>query len=229
MSTPGPEPAEYRWNRSDQRPIFAYVLASWLAGVATVAAFRFYLLPTGLGTAARSAIARAPVGRSFFPVRGVDIGIACGRERNRAALNEQKSPDTASPRTASHQLTLDAVRPLRSDEAAILTVSAKNAGLKAAVVISRLAAGSALSAGTRLRGVAAEVDVARRSAQSSCELRRLPHINNQTRLSVHPPRSHVPPRKASETAGSSIIFGAGPDATTRPVSSRYARSAFLNV
>jgi hypothetical protein len=64
--------------------------------------------------------------------------------------NEQKSRDIASPRTTSQQLTVGAVRPLRTDEAATLTVSAKDAGPKAAVVISGLAAGSALSAGTLL-------------------------------------------------------------------------------
>src|SRR5262249_30068966 len=64
--------------------------------------------------------------------------------------NEPTSRDTASPRTASQQLTVGAVRPLLADEAATLTVSAKDAGPNTAVVISGLAAGSALSAGTRL-------------------------------------------------------------------------------
>src|SRR5215470_18327077 len=47
-------------------------------------------------------------------------------------------------------LTVGAVRPLRTDEAASLTVSANDPGPKAAVVISGLAAGSALSTGTQL-------------------------------------------------------------------------------
>jgi hypothetical protein len=112
----------------------------------------------------------------------------CLRARMRSCRPPTNESHAIPRRREPHpqQLTLDAVRPLRSDEAAILTVSAKNAGLKAAVVIGGLAAGSALSAGTRLGGVAAEVDVASRGARSSCELRRFPHINNQTRLSVHP-------------------------------------------
>jgi NitT/TauT family transport system substrate-binding protein len=64
--------------------------------------------------------------------------------------NEQKSDDIASSRTASQQLTVGAVRPLLADEAATLTVSAKDAGPKTIVVISGLAVGSALLPGTQL-------------------------------------------------------------------------------
>jgi hypothetical protein len=64
--------------------------------------------------------------------------------------DEQKSRDTASPRAARQQLTVDTVRPFLADEAATFAVSVPNAGQKAAVVISGLPAGSALSAATQI-------------------------------------------------------------------------------
>ena len=84
--------------------------------------------------------------------QSTEPGLALPAATNTIALpsNEQKLRDSASPRTASRQLTVEAVRPLLADEAAMLTVSAKDAGPNAAVVISGLSAGSALSAGTQL-------------------------------------------------------------------------------
>jgi hypothetical protein len=66
------------------------------------------------------------------------------------ALMNESHPEIASSLTASPQLTIGTVRPLLADEAAKLTVSAEAADPKAAVVISGLAAGSSLSAGTQL-------------------------------------------------------------------------------
>src|SRR5262249_3663834 len=79
-------------------------------------------------------------------------GLALPAATNTIPLpsNERNLRDSASPRTASRQLTVEAVRPLLADEAAMLTVSAKDAGPNAAVVISGLSAGSVLSAGTQL-------------------------------------------------------------------------------
>src|SRR5262245_44144223 len=86
-----------------------------------------------------------------YAPQSTEPGLALPAATNTIALpsNEQKLRDSASPRTASGQLTVEAVRPLLADEAAMLTVSAKDAGPNAAVVISGLAAGSALSAGTQ--------------------------------------------------------------------------------
>jgi TPR repeat protein len=65
--------------------------------------------------------------------------------------NEQKSRDAASSsRAMSPQLMVSAVRPQQADEAARLTVTAKDAGANAAVVIGGLARGSALSVGTQV-------------------------------------------------------------------------------
>jgi TPR repeat protein len=64
--------------------------------------------------------------------------------------NEQKSRDSASSRPVSPQLTVSAVRLPQADEAAWLTVTAKDAGANAAVVIGGLARGSALSAGKQV-------------------------------------------------------------------------------
>jgi len=87
-----------------------------------------------------------------YAPQSTEPGLALPAATNTIALpsNEQKSRDSASPGTASRQLTVGAVRPLLADEAATLTVSAKDAGPNAAVVISGLWAGSALSAGTQL-------------------------------------------------------------------------------
>jgi hypothetical protein len=64
--------------------------------------------------------------------------------------NERNSRDAASSRAVSPRLTVSAVPPQQADEAARLTVSVKDAGAKAAVVIGGLASGSALSAGAQL-------------------------------------------------------------------------------
>src|SRR5262252_839768 len=87
-----------------------------------------------------------------YAPQSTEPGLALPAATNTIAppSNEQKLRDSASPRTASRQLTVEAVRPLLADEAATLTVSAKDAGPNAAVVISGLSAGSALSAGTQL-------------------------------------------------------------------------------
>jgi NitT/TauT family transport system substrate-binding protein len=176
--SPAPEPAEALWTQSNQR--FApppnripeppppstggkYVLAGRLAGLAMLTAVGFIAYRLGSAPppgapphalpasqlnqqrlASERSVASAP--QSAEPALALPVAT------NAIALpsNEQKSRDTASPRTASQQLTVGAVRPLRTDEAASLTVSANDAGPKAAVVISGLAAGSALSGGTQL-------------------------------------------------------------------------------
>src|SRR5499427_7686659 len=138
-----------------------YVLAGRLAGLAMLTAVSFiayrlgsapppgsppHALPASQLNQQRSerSVANAP--------QSAEPAVALPAATNAIALpsNEQKSRDTASPRTASQQLTVGAARPLRKDEAASLTVSANDAGPKAAVVISGLAAGSTLSAGTQL-------------------------------------------------------------------------------
>src|SRR5215472_3621141 len=65
-----------------------------------------------------------------FAPQPAEPGSALPAATNTGALpsNEQKSRDAASPQTASQQLTVAAVRPLLADEAATLTVSAKDAG-----------------------------------------------------------------------------------------------------
>jgi|GEM_PF-1891173 TPR repeat protein len=62
-------------------------------------------------------------------------------------FDERKSPDPASGRAVSRQLTVDAVRLRQADEPARLSISAADAGANVAVVIDGLAPGSALSAG----------------------------------------------------------------------------------
>src|SRR5215470_14777801 len=134
-----------------------------LAGVAMVAAVGFVSYRVGWApppdssphalpasqpnqqtTASERSVAYAP--------QSTEPGLALPAATSTIALpsNEQTSRDSASPRTASRQLTVDAVRPLPADEAATLTVSAKDAGPNAAVVISGLAAGSGVSAGKQL-------------------------------------------------------------------------------
>ena len=181
------EPAEYPWDRSDRCPVFAgevataergkharsrdrlvespppstggkYLVAGWLAGVATVTAVGFisYRLgsPLPLGSPPPALPASQLNQQTFVSKQSVAESAepALPAAKNTIALpsNEHKSPDVASPRTVSQELTVGTVRPLLADEAATLTVSAKDAGPKAAVVISGLAAGSALSAGIQL-------------------------------------------------------------------------------
>jgi NitT/TauT family transport system substrate-binding protein len=140
-----------------------YMLAGWLAGVAMVTAVGFtsYRLGSALPPNSpshelpasqlnqRTLASKRPVAH---PSPAAEPALALPADANAITLpsNEQKSREIASPRTASRQLTVGAVRPLLADEAATLTVSAKDAGPKAAVVISGLAAGSTLSAGTQL-------------------------------------------------------------------------------
>ena len=140
-----------------------YVLAGRLAGVAIVTAVGFIAYRLGSAPPHGSAPHALPASQlnqqrlasersvAYAP-QSAEPALALTAATNAIALpsNEQKSRDTASPRTASQQLTVGAVRPLRTDEAASLTVSANDAGPKAAVVISGLAAGSALAAGTQL-------------------------------------------------------------------------------
>src|SRR5262249_48244755 len=133
-----------------------------LAGVAMVTAVGFigYRLgwapppgsqPQALPASQLNQQALASHRAAAYAPQSAEPALALPGATNTIALpsNEQKSRDSASPRTASRQLTVGAVRPLLADEAATLTVSAKDAGPNAAVVISGLAAGSALSAGTQ--------------------------------------------------------------------------------
>jgi NitT/TauT family transport system substrate-binding protein len=140
-----------------------YALARRLVGVAVVTAVGFigYRLgstlpsgapPLGLPASELNEQTLASDRSAAHPSQSAEPALALPASANATVppSNEQKSRDTASPRTASQQLTVEAVRPLRADEAAMLTVSAKDAGAKAAVVISGLAAGSALSHGTQV-------------------------------------------------------------------------------
>jgi NitT/TauT family transport system substrate-binding protein len=85
--------------------------------------------------ASERSVAYAP--QSTDASQSTEPGLALPAATNAIALpsDEQKSSDTASPRTASQQLTVGTVRPLPADEAATLTVSAKEAGPDAAVVV----------------------------------------------------------------------------------------------
>jgi len=142
-----------------------YVLARRLAGVAMVAAVGFAGYRLGSSSlrpgspphplpasqldqqtlASERSVALAP--------QSAEPALALSKATNAIVLpsNEQQSRDIASPGIASQRLTVGAVRPLLADEAATLRVSAKDAGPNAAVVISGVADGSALSAGTQLR------------------------------------------------------------------------------
>jgi NitT/TauT family transport system substrate-binding protein len=122
-----------------------YVLARRLAGVAIVTAVGFFAYR--LGSSSPPPGSPPPA----LPASQLDQRTLAPAATKAVTLpsDEQKSRDIASPRTASPQLTVGAVQPLLADEAATLTVAAKDAGPKAAVVISGLAAGSALSAGTQ--------------------------------------------------------------------------------
>jgi NitT/TauT family transport system substrate-binding protein len=118
-----------------------YLLAGWLAGAAMVTAVGF------VGYRLRS----APPPDT--PLHALPAGQSRQSALPQSALPTvtltpvEQSRDIAPPRAAS--LTVGAVRPLAADEAATLTVSAKDAGPNAVVMIGGLAAGSALSAGTQ--------------------------------------------------------------------------------
>jgi NitT/TauT family transport system substrate-binding protein len=138
-----------------------YVLASRLAGVAIVTAVGFIVYRLGSAPSPGSSSRALPASELNQPTasnRSVahdsqsgESALASSADANAIRLpSEQRSREIASPRTASRRLTVGAVRPLLADEAATLTGSAKDAGPNAAVVISGLAAGSALSVGTQL-------------------------------------------------------------------------------
>jgi NitT/TauT family transport system substrate-binding protein len=138
-----------------------YLLAGWLAGVATVTAVGFISYRLGSALPPGSPPPTPPASQLNQQTSATERSVADAPQSARPALpaaknaiarppNEQKSDDIASSRTASQQLTVGAVRPLLADEAATLTVSAKDAGPKAIVVISGLAAGSALLPGTEV-------------------------------------------------------------------------------
>jgi NitT/TauT family transport system substrate-binding protein len=175
------------WSRPNQHPAFAgdvavaetrgklalsprqssnggkYVLAGWLAGVATVTAvgfisYRLGAIPASqlnqrtLASEQSSVPPPSSLSRADATPQSADPALALPATTIAAALppNEQKSRDIASPRTTSQQLTVDAVRPLLADESATLTALARDAGPNAAVVISGLATGATLSPGTQL-------------------------------------------------------------------------------
>src|SRR5215471_16000461 len=125
-----------------------------LAGVAMVTAVGFisYQLgwapppgssPHALPASALNQQTLASERSGAYVPQSTEPGLALRAATNTIALpsNEQKSRDSGSPRTASRQLTVDPVRPLLTDEATTLTVSAKDTGPNAAVVISGLSAG----------------------------------------------------------------------------------------
>src|SRR5579883_1992309 len=161
-----PEPAEPPWNQLSPNRIpepsppstgGKYVFAGRLAVAAMVAAVG--LIGYRLGSAPHALPAdqlnqpTSAAGKSgAYAPRSAAPALALPAATNATSLpsNEQESRDTASPRTASQQLTVGAVRPLLAGEAATLTVSAKDAGPNAAVVISGLAPGSAVAAGAQL-------------------------------------------------------------------------------
>jgi NitT/TauT family transport system substrate-binding protein len=135
----------------------------WLAGVAVVTAVGVISYRLGWAPPSGSppqALPASQLGQqtlasersAAYAPQSTEPGLALPAGANTIALpsNEQKSRDSASPRTASRQFTVGAVRPLLAGEAARLTVSANDAGPNTAVVISGLSAGSALSAGTQL-------------------------------------------------------------------------------
>jgi NitT/TauT family transport system substrate-binding protein len=180
--------SEPPWNWPDRHPAFAgdvdraemrgapalhprrlrsnggkYVLAGWLAGVATVTAVGFIGYRLGSVSPPSSPSHALPASQlnqrtsaseqsGAYAPQSTDPALALPATTAAVAPppNEQKSRDIASPRTTSQQLTVDAVRPLLTDESATLTALARDAGPNAAVVISGLAAGATLSPGTQL-------------------------------------------------------------------------------
>jgi NitT/TauT family transport system substrate-binding protein len=140
-----------------------YVLAGWLAGVATVTAVGFISYRLGSVPPPSSPSQALPASQlnqqtlaseqsGAYAPQSADPALPLSATTTAAALppNEQKSRDIASPRTTPQQLTVDAVRPLLADESATLTALARDAGPNATVVISGLAAGATLSPGTQL-------------------------------------------------------------------------------
>jgi TPR repeat protein len=140
-----------------------YGWASRLAGIAVVTAVGFigYRLgsappgspPPALPSSRSNQQASAPKRPVTAPQSAEPaLGSASPAAANAIVplSNEQRSRENASLPALSRQLTVGAVRPQQVDKAARLTVSVKNAGSKAAVVISRLPAGSALSEGAQV-------------------------------------------------------------------------------
>jgi NitT/TauT family transport system substrate-binding protein len=114
-----------------------YVLVGWLAGAAMV---------TAVGVISYRLSSAWPPGSPPHTHPAGQLDRSALPAATQASI--EISRDRAPPRTAS--LTVGAVRPLLSDVAATLTVSAKDAGPNATVVIGGLTAGSALAAGTQL-------------------------------------------------------------------------------
>jgi NMT1/THI5 like len=138
-----------------------YLLAGWLAGVATVTAVGLISYRLGSALPPGSPPPTPPASQLNQQISATKLTVADAPRSAEPALpaaknaiarssNEQRSPDIASLRTVSQQLTVGAARPLLVDEAATLRVSAKDAGPKATVVISGLAVGSALLPGTEV-------------------------------------------------------------------------------
>jgi TPR repeat protein len=140
-----------------------YWLASRLAGVAVVTAIG--IIGYRMGSGPPTALPQLALGSSesnqqglvskrsvsaAHPFQSADPPFASPAAAKAIVpqSDEQKSRDTAP--TASPRLTVGAVRAQQADEATRLTVSAADAGAGAAVVISGLAPGSTLSAGTQV-------------------------------------------------------------------------------
>jgi TPR repeat protein len=140
-----------------------YVLARRLAGVAGVTAVGVIGYQLGSAPPASPPQLAPPPSQSnqqalaskrsvAYPPQAAESAFASPAAANAIVLqsNEQKSRDAVSSRAVSGQLTVRAVTLQQADEAARLTVSAADAGANAAVVISGLAPGSVLSAGTQV-------------------------------------------------------------------------------
>jgi NitT/TauT family transport system substrate-binding protein len=130
-----------------------YVVTGWLAGIAAVTAVG--LIGYRLGSAPppgspSDALPASQLNQPTSASKRSEPALPAASNAIVPPSNEQKSREIASPQTAFRQLTVGAAGLLPADEAATLTVSAKDAGPKAAVVISGLAAGSRLSAGVQL-------------------------------------------------------------------------------
>jgi NitT/TauT family transport system substrate-binding protein len=168
-SRQAPEPVEPAWKRSGQHPVFAgdvtvgersnrgrslvripeppppstrkkHVLVRWIASVVLLTSAGF------IGYRLGSALPPDSPWRAL-PASQLDPATSVSE---RMVAHPSQSAQPASPQTASQQLTVGAVRPVLRDEAATLMVSAKDAVPEATVVISGLAAGSALLAGTQV-------------------------------------------------------------------------------
>jgi NitT/TauT family transport system substrate-binding protein len=147
MSTLEREP--YNRPSKSPRPSIGskYLLTGWLAGLAMMTAVGFisYRLGSALppGAPPHALPINQPNQQTSASKQSVDH------------VSQSEQPALALPtnaNTATQKLTVGAQRPLPADEAATLPVSAKDADPNAIVVISGLAAGSALSVGAQLVG-----------------------------------------------------------------------------